>query len=563
MGDYLKKVVSQISDFFNTLSPARKVGVVITLILMTASIGGLFYWAGNKTYKPLMTNLNPEDATSIMRILRDKKIPFNVDPTGRNIEIPPEQIHNLRLELATIGLPQSSNIGYELFDKQQLGTTSFVQKVNQKRALEGELMRTINTIKGIKRSRVHLVQPDKSAFIEDQKKPSASVVLDVEPGTVLSEKQIYGIGNLVARAVEGLDYSEVGIVDSNGKTLSKNSQDPLVGITATQHDFKRKVEEEKEKQIEDMLARVVGEGRVVARVMADMDFSRVEENQTTYDADGSAVVSQSKNNDTAEGTRPGPIGAPGATTNQPGNPPMAAASTQIRNNTNKNNELTNYAVPQTTRRTIKQPGGVTKWSVAVVLDGKTVKTTDKDGKVLAKVESWAPEKLKEFEALVASAVGFDAKRGDKIEVKNMEFTREDFEEAQRTIAESERRGYIQNLIIYGVIGILILLFFVFVVRPFIKWVTENTIDSVDLFLPQTLEELESLQKGAGMPQLEDTVPALSEKIAPEKIEGEMIKEKIISLVDNNPQKAALVLRDWIKGQPAKEPAKEVGKGKSA
>lgn len=219
MGDYFKKVFSQISDFFNTLSPARKVGVAGTMVLMTFGIGALFYWAGNKTYKPLMTNLNPEDATNIMRILRDKKIPFNVDPTGRNIEIPPEQIHNLRLELATIGLPQSSNVGYELFDKQQLGTTNFVQKVNAKRALEGELMRTVNSIKGIKRSRVHLVTPDKSAFIEDQKKPSASVVLDIEPGAQLSEKQIYGIGNLVARAVEGLEYSDVVIVDSNGKTF--------------------------------------------------------------------------------------------------------------------------------------------------------------------------------------------------------------------------------------------------------------------------------------------------------------------------------------------------------
>jgi len=547
MAEYFKKVFTQIGDFYSGLNTQKKFGLVVTGFILTVSIGALFYWAGNKTYKPLMSNLNPEDATSIMRILRDKKIPFNVDPSGRNIEIPPEQIHNLRLELATMGLPQSSTVGYELFDKQSLGTTSFVQKVNQKRALEGELMRTINSIKGIKRSRVHLVTPDKSAFIEDQKKPSASVVLDIEPGTQLNEKQIFGIGNLVSRAVEGLDVAEVVIVDSNGKTLSKNSRDSTIGITATQHDYQRKLEEEKEKEIESMLSRIVGEGKVVARVSTEMDFSRVEENQTTYDADGTAIISQQKNNETAEGVRPAPVGAPGATTNQPGQPEQAKVAQQFKNNTAREYGTTNYAVPQTTRRTIRQPGGVTKWSVAVVLDGHTVKTTDKDGKVLAKVEAWPPEKLKEFEALVTSSINFDAKRGDKIEVRNMEFTHEDFDEAQRTIAENERRGYIQNMILYGVIGALILLFFIFVVRPFIKWVTENTIDSVDTFLPQTIEELEALQKNAGLPSLEDTVPALSEKIAPEKVEGEMIKEKIISLVDTNPQKAAMVLRDWVKG----------------
>ena len=208
--------------------------------------------------------------------------------------------------------------------------------------------------------------------------------------------------------------------------------------------------------------------------------------------------------------------------------------------------------------------------MAVVLDGKQVKTTDKDGKVESKVEPWPAEKLKEFEDIVASAVALDRKRGDTLEIRNMEFTHEDFDEAQKAIDGNERRAYIQSMIVYAVIAITIIMFFLYVVRPFIKWFTENTIDSVDTFLPQTIEELEKLQKNQALPGLEETVPVLPEKIDPEKVEGEMIKEKIVTLVDANPHKAALILKDWLHEESNKKKeakTEEVGgaggKGKSA
>lgn len=565
MGDYLKKVSTQIAEFLKTLSPMKKIAVALTSVLIIGVISALFYWAGETTYQPLMTNLNPEDAANIMRVLREKRIPFKLDGTGRNITVPPESLHQLRLELATMGLPQSSVVGYELFDKQSLGTTSFVQKVNQKRAREGELMRTIQTIKGVQRSRVHLAIPEKSAFVEDQKKPTASVVLDLEPGTVLSEKQIYGIGNLVSRAVEGMEIQDVVIVDSHGKTLSKNPSDPLNAATASQLEFTQKVEQDFERRIEAMLSRVVGEGHVVAKVSAELDFSQVNETQTLYDADGSAVRSVQRDTTSMEGSRPGPYGVAGAQSNLPGQPPVA--NNQTKTDTKKNSETTNYEVPQTVRRTVKPVGSVKKLSVAVVVDGKQVRTTDADGVTQSKTEPWSPEKIKEFEAIVASAVGLDRKRGDSIEIKNMEFTREDFEAAERLLAAKERKEYIQKMVLYGVIGLTIVLFFLLVVRPFIKWITENTIDSVDSFLPQTIEELERMQKSSGLPGLEDTMPVLPEKVDPDKVEGEMIKEKIITLVDANPHKAALILKDWLHGEkgkkdkPADDPAG--GKGKSA
>jgi flagellar M-ring protein FliF len=564
MNEYFRKVANQIGEFIRTLSPGKKTAMAATTAAIIAAVAGLFIWAGKSTYATLMTNLSPEDSANVIRVLREKKIPFTLDSTGKNISVPPESIDILRLELAMTGLPQNSVVGYEVFDKQSLGTTSFVQKLNQKRALEGELTRTIDSIQGVRRSRVHLALPQKSTFVEDQKKSSASVVLDLDPGTQLNEKQVFGIGNLVARAVEGMEVNDVVIMDNHGKVLSKNNSDPLAAATATQMDYQKRLEGEFEKKIEAMLGRVVGEGHVIAKVAAELDFSQVSETQTQYEGDNSAIRTVDRRTDSMQGSRPGPGGLQGAASNQPGDPP---AANQVKTETNKNNEVVSYEIPQTVRRVVKPTGQVRKISVAVVVDGKQVKTTDKDGKTLAKTEPWPAEKLKEFEDIVASAVAIDRKRGDSLEIRNMEFQHEDFEEAARLIAERERKAYIMNLMLYGVIGLTILLFFIVVVRPFIKWITENTIDSVDTFLPQTIEELEKIQKSSAIPTLEEAVPVLPDKVDPEKVEGEMMKEKIITMIDSNPHKAALILKDWLviegpkKGQAIATDAPAGGGGK--
>lgn len=543
MAEFFKKVSGQILEFLKTLSAAKKLALVFVSVGIVAAMTFIFMWAGESNYVPLNPGMTGEDTANVMRLLRDKKIPFKLDSTGKNVSVPPDRIHELRLELASQGLPQSGVVGYEVFDKNVLGQTSFVQRLNQKRALEGELMRSVNTIRGVRRSRIHLALPQKSAFVEDQKRPSASVVLDLDPGTVLNDRQVYGIGNLVARGVEGMETSDVVIVDANGKILSKNASDPIAQATATQLDFKQKLESEYEKRIESILARVVGDGRVVARVSTDVDFSQVSETQTILDADSLATLSTDKHNDSANGTRPTAVGPAGATSNTPGAP--AAGTGEIKHDTTRTREIVNYDVPKTVRRTTKQVGAVKKLSIAVLVDGKTIKTTDKDGVVQSKVEAWPPDELKKFEELIAGTVGIDRKRGDVLEIKNMEFTRIDFDEAQKAVGDRERRQYIQYMILYTVVGITIILFFMFVVRPFIKWVTENTIDSVDTFLPQTIEELEKLQKTGSLPTFEEAMPVMPDKIDPQKVEGEMIKEKITTLVDANPHKAALIIRDWL------------------
>jgi flagellar M-ring protein FliF len=186
-----------------------------------------------------------------------------------------------------------------------------------------------------------------------------------------------------------------------------------------------------------------------------------------------------------------------------------------------------------------------KLSIAVMVDGKPIRETGADGETINKTEAWSAEKLKEFESIISSAVALDRKRGDTLEIKTMEFTREDLDSAQKLLESAERSRLIRQITPYLGVGFLFMAFFWFVVRPYIKWVTENTIDSVDTFLPQTIEELEKLQKMNAAGGVEDVVPVMPNQIDPEKVEGEMMRDKLMNMVDGNPHKAALIVRDWL------------------
>ncbi|NUM89820.1 MAG: flagellar M-ring protein FliF, partial [Bdellovibrionales bacterium] len=351
MPSFLKNIAEKFSQFHEALTPGRKMALWCTFAVVVVAIGGMFFWASKSTYVTLMTNLSGEDSTAIIRYLRDKKIPFIVDESGKAISVPPEKVYDLRLELSSQGLAQTGVVGYEVFDKQSFGATSTVQRINEQRALEGELIRTINHIKGVERSRVHLAIPQKSAFLEEEKRPTASVILDIAPGFSPTEDQIKGIQGLVASAVKGLDKNSVTIVSNQGKQLSQNHDDPAAAFTAMTMDYQRKFEQKLETKIASLLNTVVGEGKVMAKVNADLDFSRVNEQQVIFDGENATPRAVSRDTDQMQGTRPLAVGQAGAKAQTPG-PDNLAASQQdntVRNNTQRSREIVNYEVPKTTR----------------------------------------------------------------------------------------------------------------------------------------------------------------------------------------------------------------------
>ncbi len=552
--EFFTKAASTINSFFQGLSPGRKAAFIFLLVGVFASLGGLFFWASRTSYAPLLSTNSAADATSVIRYLREKHIPFVVDDAGKQISVPPERVYDLRLELASSGLAQTDVVGYEIWDKQSFGATSEQILATKQRSLEGELVRTINHIRGVERSRVHLAIPKKSAFLEEVKKPTASVVLDLSPSFNPTEDEVKGIQRLISSAVEGLEANSVTIISNSGKQLSQNNDDPAAAFAAATLDYQRKYERKLEEKVVGLLGTVVGEGKVKAQVNADFDFSREAKTETLFDDEQKAVRQVSRDNDTMKGNRPLPGGMAGAKSNVPGAENQLANNPSATNETNRNNEVTTYEVPKTVRNSEKPMATLKRLSVAVMVDN--VQVADDKAPGGYRTEPVTAAKLEEYRALVANAVGWEKDRDPLIEVRSEAFFKEDLDAATKAAALAERNKMFMNVAQWAAIGLIFTLFFLFVVRPFIKWVTENTVESVEDFLPQTLEELEKVQSRQVAQSLEDILPEIEEKVDPEKVQSEMLKEKVVSLVNDNPNKASQILHEWIAEKPVDNKDKE-------
>jgi len=549
---FIKNITNNFVEFFKSLDVIRRIGLIVMSVILMAVVAGIIVWAARTQYKVLYTELNKEDSATIARLLKEANIAYQTDDDGKTIRVPEDKVEIWRLELAKKGVNFSNTIGYEVFDKQSFGTTSFVQKINKQRALEGELIKTIKHIKGVKRARVHLSIPDSSPFVSEKKPPSASIVLDLEDGVTMTAEEIRGVANLVASSVDGMRLQDVVILDHRGQKLSENLGDAMAQETASRMALENKQNRKYEEKIEEILSRVVGVGKVMAKVNVKMDFTEKYETTTSFDQENAAVLSEVKNEQKMLGVRPSPQGIPGARSNLPGQTPQPGIP-ETRNDVDKSLVTKNYNVPSKVTKAKKPTADLQSLTVAVMVDGKRIPvldasgtpTFDSNGMPVTKYEPWSESEIANFQQIVASAVGIDESRGDKIVIKNMEFAQEDLTAAEAILRERERREVMRNLVKYGVIGLIIAMFFFFVVRPFIQWVTENTTESIEDFLPKTIEELEKLQSNQRLPGLEDALPTIEDKLNPEKIEGNMLREKIISLVESNPSKAAQVLHEMI------------------
>lgn len=552
MQDIIEKIYRNFREFFSGLDITKKVGFIVIACLILASMAGIVVWASKTRYDVLYTDLNKEDGRKIAILLEEKKIPYQFTNDGKTISIPEDLVGVWRLEIAKLGTTFSGTVGYEVFDKQSFGTTSYVQKVNKQRALEGELVKTITYIQGVKRARVHISIPDSSPFVAEKKAPSASVVLELNPGVSLTPAEIKGIGSLVASSVEEMRPENVVILDDRGKKLSENIGDSLTATTANRMALEQQLNQKYEHQIEEILGKVVGDGKVVAKVTVDLDYTEAVSTETTYDNENAAVVSEVKNTQNLDGSRPSPQGIAGARSNLPGEDPQPGVA-ETKNNVKKELTTRNFNVPAKVTQSKKPAATVKTISAAVMIDSKRIPVLgedgqpqlDKEGKPIYKTEKWTEAELSNFSQIVASTLGTSDKRGDKLVIKNMEFAREDMTVADAMMKEQANRELISNIVKYLAVGLTISLFFFLVVRPFIQWVTDNTIETVEDFLPRTLEELEKVQANQKLPGLEDALPQIEEKLNPEKIEGNMLREKIIALVENNPGKAAQIIHEMI------------------
>ncbi|WP_313202079.1 flagellar basal-body MS-ring/collar protein FliF [Pseudomonas sp.] len=550
----------------------RQVGLLVGLAASVAIGFAVVLWSQQPDYRPLYGSLAGMDTKQVMDTLASADIPYHVEPNSGALLVKADDLSRARLKLAAAGVaPSDGNVGFELLDKEQgLGTSQFMETTRYRRGLEGELARTVSSLNNVKAARVHLAIPKSSVFVRDERKPSASVLVELYPGRSLEAGQVMAIVNLVATSVPELDKSQVTVVDQRGNLLSEQLQDTALTMAGKQFDYSRRMEGMLTQRVHNILQPVLGNDRYKAEVSADLDFSAVESTSEQFNPDQPALRSEQAVNEQRASSQ-GPQGVPGALSNQPpgpasapqttggaagaaaaiqpgqplvdangqqimdpatGQPMLAPYPSDKREQTTKNFEL-----DRSISHTRQQQGRLTRLSVAVVVDDQV--KVDANGETTR--APWGAEDLARFTRLVQDAVGFDASRGDSVTVINVPFAADRGEEIA-DIAFYQQPWFWD--IVKQVLGVLFILVLVFgVLRPVLNNITgggkQAAADS-DMELGGMIGldgELANDRVSLGGP---------SSILLPSPTEGyEAQLNAIKGLVAEDPGRVAQVVKEWI------------------
>lgn len=435
--------------------------------------------------KLLYADLSSVDSGAIAAKLESSDIPYEVSQDGTKVFTAEDQVGRARMLLAEAGLPNGGSLGYELFDKSSgFGTTNFVQNINQIRALEGELARTIRSLENIRSARVHLVLPQRELFSREQRSASASVFLGVRSGVQVEREKIMAIQSLVASAVPDLKPAHVSIVDSNGNLLASSEGNELDVMGAKAEEKRLKYESHLITKIEDQISRVVGYGKVRASVTAEMNFDRVSMNEELFDP-ASQVARSTQTTEENSTERDAPVEDVSVANNLPGIGGDLLSSTEPTAEDNRIEELTNFEISKTIRSTVREVGEVQKLSVAVLIDGRY--NYDTDGNKV--YEPRTEQEIQQIETLVRSAVGFDEERGDSVEIVNMQFAQVDTDEA--ALEAEQVLGFDKDKLLdvaeILTVAIMIILVIVLVLQPMVN----KLLESAPAYHPQVANDLQT------------------------------------------------------------------------
>ena len=543
-------------EWLNRLRANPKIPLIVAGAAAVAIIVAMVLWAKTPDYRTLFSNLSDQDGGAIVTQLTQMNVPYRFTEGSGAIEVPADKVHELRLRLAQQGLPKGGAVGFELLDQEKFGISQFSEQVNYQRALEGELARTIETLGPVKRARVHLAMPKPSLFVREQKAPSASVTVNLEPGRALDEGQISAVTHLVSSAVAGLPPGNVTLVDQAGHLLTQSNTSSR-DLNDAQLKYASDVEGRVQRRIESILSPIVGNGNVHAQVTAQLDFANKEQTEEKYSPNGddSQAVLRSRQLNVSEQIGSGaPGGVPGALSNQPApantapiNTPPAnqqnaqnAQNAQTANNANagprstQRNETSNYEVDRTIRHTKMNMGDVQRLSVAVVVNYKTLP----DGKPLP----LTADQMKQIEDLTREAMGFSEKRGDTLNVVNSPFTASD--DMGGELPFWQQQSFIEQLMVAGR-WLLVLL---------VAWILWRK--AVRPQLMRRSEEVKAAQEQTRIRQ--ETEEAVEVRLSKDeqtqqrrnnqRLGAEVMSQRIREMSDNDPRVVALVIRQWINNE---------------
>jgi flagellar M-ring protein FliF len=544
--------VSGIVDTLRQLGPSRLGVMGAILVGLLAFFVFISVRVSTPDMKMLYRDLSTTDASAISAKLEENAIPYQVSPDGGRIVVAEDQVGRARMLLAEAGLPNGGNLGYELFDKQSsFGTTNFVQNVNQVRALEGELARTITSVASIRSARVHLVLPQRELFSRERKTASASVFLGLQPGMQLEREQILAIQSLVASSVEDLSVSNVSIVDNHGNLLARGGEEEENLMSMKAEELRRSYESRLTRKIEDQVGRVVGFGNVRATVTAEINFDRISTNEELFDPE-MQVVRSSQVTEENSSERESLEGDVSVGNNLPGVEGGLLENNAPSAQNNRIEEVTNYEIGKTIRSTVREVGEIKRLSVAVLVDGEYVEVQAEEGEDVAPTKTReyrerSQDELDQIAALVRSAVGFDAGRGDTLEVVNMRFAKVDTDEE---IALSDQLfGFEKNQLLdvaqFIIVGLMIILVILLIIQPMVNKLLEAEERSIDDELEAELLAAPPVSAALEAPE-EDPEPELM--IDVDGVEGRVKQSaigKVAEVIENHPNETVAVLRSWM------------------
>ncbi len=526
----------RIKGFWSAITLSQRVLISALAAVLIAAFFGLVVWLNTPEYQVLYANLGPEDANRVVKSLEAQKTPFKLTNDGTVISVPADKVYNLRVKIAGEGNLTGQGIGFEIFNKVDVGVTDYVQKINYQRALQGELARTITAFPSVESARVHLVLPRRSLFIEEQQKPSASVVLKLAGNKKMDQKDVMAIVNLMTMSVEGLDKSRVSIADTAGKVLFQPNEENAIQLSSTQLEHRTLTQQNLERRIEELLMPIVGTGKVIAKVNADLDFSQKTIRKELYDPEKTVLRSEIRSETSTQGRTNLESGVP--ETNFRGDGMAGSAAT---NSATSENRSSNFEINKEEQNIVAQMGGINRLTVAVVVDG----TYTKDDKGQSVFAPRSADEIKQIRQLVANAVGFDSARGDTIEVSSAPFGASMLDEPAKNLGDVIT-DYALRLGKPLLNALLIFLFLIMVVRPVVMALIRPKVEG------EMLEGLEGLPSGEERLALVEGGDEMAEALAVlEKIED--IKANAIQLSEQNMEQALGIIRHWLK-EPEKAKA---------
>jgi flagellar M-ring protein FliF len=541
--------LDQIKAFFSRLTSSQKLFLSSVAVLSFAAIWLLTSLANTLTYSVLFSNLDARDSAVILEKLKEKKIPYKLSGGGAVISVPDSQVGELRIQLAGEGLPQGGAIGFEIFDKNSLSTTDFVQNINYVRAIEGELARSLGQLREVQSAKVHITLPKKSVFVAEKEEAKASIVIRPKAGMMLSNSLIPAIIHLTAQSVEGLRPDNIAVIDVNGQLLSKprDSMNLLESQNDHQFVYQKSLEQRYTQKIIELLEPIVGNGKVRANVQLVLDFSQVSVTEQSVDPDRTVKISEktesSKNNQGAAG------GIPGVGSNVAAAAVVNTATGGDGASSKSESTITNYEISKTTTQTIKPLGIIQRVSAAVVLDNMTqVQMTD--GQMVKQSVPQTPEMLDSIRKIVSAAVGYDQQRGDLVEVANLPFDTSGQMEGEY-LYEKQKSGDLLDLLVrYGSILIGGLLVFLLILRPVLRKVSRVVSSALsparpDLSLPHIDgEKLDALQSAKDEFEIEQElrerykVPKNTKKMG-------ILKDKVKEFANEHIDETASLIKTYL------------------